>query len=385
MNQVKDQKDNILMKSNKFIMARYDLQTIENRLFVRLLYEFQKNKNLEITITIEEVRELMKNPNYTTPQAISKIFTKLRTGTIYIKDDDSWGECSFIYHWIYNEKDKTYTVKTSAELLDLIENYIQVGYTPINLQIFFSLRNSYAQRFYDLLRLWTRTKNKITYTLDVLKELLLLEDKYSKYNDLKRRVIVPAIQELNSTEYFDIDFKEIKKSRKVVAIEFSVKDLDKRKYFDKNVVETVIYEEQEESKETGTTIEFYIPDETAFTKGTIRLFKIDFKEFDFKKDIYIQAFDKALAIALERDNTDIINTKNYDFFKSTLSNKISEVIIHQKDEIKFKEELDKYWDDEDVKKEEREVDYSKDPVRLEIVRRNLFDQGLVNEEGYYYK
>ncbi|HBF8940180.1 TPA: replication initiation protein, partial [Clostridioides difficile] len=46
---------------------------------------------------------------------------------------------------------------------------------------------------------------------------------------------------------------------------------------------------------------------------------------------------------------------------------------------------DKYWDDEDVKKEEREVDYSKDPVRLETVRRNLFDQGIVNEEGYYYK
>ncbi|MDN9956605.1 RepB family plasmid replication initiator protein [Clostridioides difficile] len=385
MNQVKNQKDNILMKSNKFIMARYDLKTIENRLFVRLLYEFQKNKKLEIAITIDEIRELMKNPNYTTPEAIGKIFTKLRTGTIYIKEDGSWGECSFIYHWIYNEKDKIYTVKTSYELLDLIENYIQVGYTPINLQIFFSLRNSYAQRFYDLLRLWTRTKNKITYTLDVLKELLLLEDKYSKYNDFKRRVIVPAINELNTTEYFDIDFKEIKKNRKVAAIEFSVKDLDKRKYFNKNIVENIISTDQEENKEIESTIEFYIPDETIFTKGTIRLFKIDFKEFDFKEDIYVQAFEKALAISLERDNTDIISTKNYDFFKATLSNKISESIIEQEDNSKFKEELDLYWDNESLDEVEREIDYSKAPVKLETVRRNLFDQGLVNEEGYYYK
>ncbi|HBH1603431.1 replication initiation protein [Clostridioides difficile] len=246
MGKIKEQKTNVLMKSNKFIMAKYDLQTVENRLFVRLLYEFQKNKSLEIKISIEEIRELMKNPNYTTPQAISKIFTKLRTGTIYIKSDKSWGECSFIYYWLYNEDEKTFMVRTSNELLDLIENYIQVGYTPINLQIFFSLRNSYAQRFYDLLRLWTMTKNTITYTIDGLKELLMLTDKYSKYNDFKRRVIAPAVNELNSTNYFDIEFIENKKGKKVDSITFIVKDLDNRKYFSKKE----IIHSEEDKKQT---------------------------------------------------------------------------------------------------------------------------------------
>ncbi|KJF62424.1 replication initiation protein [Clostridioides difficile] len=238
MEKIKEQKTNVLMKSNKFIMAKYDLQTIENRLFVRLLYEFQKNKNLEIKISIEEIKELMKSPNYTTPKAISKIFTKLRTGTIYIKSDKSWGECSFIYYWLYNEDERTFTVRTSEELLDLIENYIQVGYTPINLQIFLSLRNSYAQRFYDLLRLWSMTKNTITYKLDVLKELLLLENKYPLYADFKRRVIVPAVNELNETGYFSISFREKKKEKKVVAIEFIVEDLDNRKYFQRQELDT---------------------------------------------------------------------------------------------------------------------------------------------------
>ncbi|MFL8713178.1 replication initiation protein [Clostridioides sp. GD02377] len=231
MDKIKGQKNNILMKSNKFIMAKYDLQTVENRLFVKLLYEFQKNKNLEIKIHIDEIRELMKNHNYTTPQSISKIFTKLRIGTIYIRNANKWGECSFIYFWEYDEKTEEFTVRTSEILLDLIENYIQVGYTPINLQIFFSLRGSYSQRFYDLLRLWTRTKNVVTYQLDTLKELLMLENKYDRYNNLKRKVIVPAVTELNETGYFEISFREKKKGKKVDSIEFIVNDLDDRKYF----------------------------------------------------------------------------------------------------------------------------------------------------------
>ncbi|HHO0102127.1 TPA: hypothetical protein ACRR23_002672 [Clostridioides difficile] len=194
---------------------------------------------------------------------------------------------------------------------------------------------------------------------------------------------MPAIEELNSTGYFEITYKTIKKGRKIDSIDFEVKDLDKRKYFEKTTIAEVDTVKNE--TKSNTTKKVYIPDESVFTKGTIRLFKTDFKEFDFKKNIYGQAFNKSLAIALERDDTDIISTKNYDFFKSTLSNKISESIIEQKENSKFKEELDLYWDNENIDEIEREIDYSKAPVKLETVRRNLFDQGLVNEEGYYYK
>lgn len=253
MGKIKEQKTNVLMKSNKFIMAKYDLQTIENRLFVKLLYEFQKNKKLEIKIHIDEIRELMKSPNYTTPKSISKIFTKLRTGTIYIRNGSKWGECSFIYYWEYDEETEEFTVRTSEILLDLIENYIQVGYTPINLQIFFSLRGSYSQRFYDLLRLWTRTKNVVTYQLDTLKELLMLENKYDRYNNLKRKVIVPAVTELNETGYFEISFREKKKGKKVDSIEFIINDLDDRKYFPKkeNTVSADIKNQNKSNKKIG--------------------------------------------------------------------------------------------------------------------------------------
>ncbi|MCC0785136.1 RepB family plasmid replication initiator protein [Clostridioides sp. ES-S-0108-01] len=53
------------------------------------------------------------------------------------------------------------------------------------------------------------------------------------YADFKRQVIVPAVEELNSTNYFDIEFIENKNGRKVDSITFIVKDFDDRRYFSK--------------------------------------------------------------------------------------------------------------------------------------------------------
>ncbi|MGO0861691.1 replication initiation protein, partial [Clostridioides difficile] len=214
---------------------------------------------------------------------------------------------------------------------------------------------------------------------------------YATYANFKNKVILPAIKELNELELFDITIEEYKVGKKVASIGFLVKDLDSRKYFENNVMN--ISESNSEVREKNNPMDtekneikdFYIPDKTTFTKGTIRMFKTDFKEFDFKNDIYEQAFNKAIAISFERDDTDIISTKNYDFFKSTLSNKISESIIDQNDDLKFKGELDLHWNNEKLEEDEREIDYSRGPVKLETVRQNLFDQGIVNKEGYYYK
>ncbi|WP_330409788.1 replication initiation protein [Romboutsia maritimum] len=111
---------------------------------------------------------------------------------------------------------------------------MESGYTPNNLAVLFGLGNYYAQRLYDLLRLWSGTKSIITYSVDELKMYLSLEGKYGDYNTFKRRVILPAIKALVGIGCFEIDIKENKVGRKVDSIDFIVKDLDKRKYFTKD-------------------------------------------------------------------------------------------------------------------------------------------------------
>lgn len=394
------EKKEILMQPNNLIKSKYDFTNVENKLFYKILFNAQKQQNSSYVTTIskEELKVFMKNNNDYEHKNIKEILNMFQQSVLefdYIEETTgklkTFGS-GLINTYELDHTDQIYTIMMHEVLYNHITDFVKMqkkknGYTAINLSVLFNFRGAYTQRLYTLFRLWSRENKEveIKYKLDELRFYLKLKDNvYPEYKYFKQNVLKRAMNEINKKGNMVVSIKkEKRKNRKIDEIIFSVIDYEPRKYFDKDIlVEDYIPKKKQDNE---VSFSFYIPNENIFTTGTIKLFKEDFKEFDFKKDVYLNAFNKSIAIAFERDNTDIINTKNYDFFKSTLSNKISEVIIHQKDDLKFKEELDKYWDDEDVKKEEREVDYSKDPVRLETVRRNLFDQGLVNEEGYYYK
>ncbi|MCC0654819.1 MULTISPECIES: replication initiation protein [unclassified Clostridioides] len=394
------EKKEILMQPNNLIKSKYDFTNVENKLFYKILFNAQKQQNSSYVTTIskEELKVFMKNNNDYEHKNIKEILNMFQQSVLefdYIEETTgklkTFGS-GLINTYELDHTDQIYTIMMHEVLYNHITDFVKMqkkknGYTAINLSVLFNFRGAYTQRLYTLFRLWSRENKEveIKYKLDELRFYLKLKDNvYPEYKYFKQNVLKRAMNEINKKGNMVVSIKEEKrKNRKIDEIIFSVIDYEPRKYFDKDIlVEDYIPKKKQDNE---VSFGFYIPNENIFTTGTIKLFKEDFKEFDFKSDVYLNAFNKSIAIALERDNTDIINTKNYDFFKSTLSNKISEVIIHQKDDLKFKEELNKYWDDKDVKKEEREIDYSKDPVRLETIRRNLFDQGLVNEEGYYYK
>lgn len=365
---------NIVMKNNIIIKAKYNISTLENRIFLMLLYKLQKNNDdiIKCEISHEEFKTIIKKKQTSSIDSISNLLVNLRKQSIYFRDEEGWGEYGFINGFKYIKSKKTFKIEASKEIHTYIRNYLEIGYTPINLSIFFGLINSNAQRFYDLLRLWSGTKSIINYKIDDLKELLMIEDKYDRYNDFKRRVILPAIKELNETGYFEIDIKENKVGRKVDSIDFIVKDLDKRKYFTKDdtllktpskVIEEVlittdntISDDKEEtifkpnfntldniSKSKECDFEPFVPDETLFTKGTLRSFKLDFKGIDFRNKYMEKAFNDAVMVVLDRDDVETIKATSYKFFKGTLENKIVEYKIEEKEDIEHQRNIEMFW------------------------------------------
>jgi len=371
----------ILMKNNMLVKARYSLSLIENRVFLSMLYKLQKKSDGVLTCSIShsEFKDIIKFKQKNTVKGVLEVLEDLRKKPIYFKEEKKnkkgnlWGAYGFINGYEYDDELGIFNIEASEKIHNLLKEYLKMGYTPVNVQIWLSLNNSYAQRFYDLLRLWSGTKDTINYKLDEMKELLMLEDKYSKYNDFKRRVILPAIKELNETGYFEIDIKENKVGRKVDSIDFYIKDLDKRKYFTKDeiikeipgmVLEEVAitYDENDcENKEEiiindkviiepeiisdtkENKIEIFIPDESIFTKGTLRRVKMDFKDIDFKNKYMEKAFEDAVMITLDKDDVETIKATSYKFFKGTLDNKIVEYKLEEKEDIDHKREMDMFW------------------------------------------
>lgn len=363
----------ILMKHKDLVNAKYEAKLIHNKIFVYLLYAFQKNTDKDKLIhevSREELLTLVHKQNDRTIKGLKNILSDLRQKELFLVDERDDGSfdyitAGFIDKFSYNDKSDIFTIYADADVHRLLHRYLKDGYTPINLKIWFELKNSYSQRFYDLLRAWSGTKNIINYKLEYIRKVLLLENKYKVYSDFKKRVLLPAIKELNSTGYFEIEFKEVRKGRSIDSIDFIVKDLDKRKYFDKegSIKEVIghgkngnnrILEQIKEEK--GMNIqkgknetlkienkELYIPDETVFTKGTLRSFRMNFNNIDFKNEYMKRAFNDSVMITLDRDDVEIIKATSYKFFKGTLDNKILEYKLEEKEDIAHKKEMDMFW------------------------------------------
>ncbi|MEF9991458.1 MAG: replication initiation protein [Romboutsia sp.] len=353
MNELKKEEQKILMKNNQLISkTRYNITTIENRIFQTILYKLQKSSEdtYSCKISHEEFKSFIKNNNQATIKSITTTLTNLRKQSIYIKKTKKngeiiWGQFGFINGFLYDEELNVFTIKASDEVYSMLRNYLGSGYTPVNLFLYLKLNNSYAQRLYELLRLWTNSKKVINYSVKDLKELMMIEDKYPLYADFKRRVIKAAVKELNSTEIFKIELKENKIGRKVDSIDFIVEDLDKRKYFEKDIVEIdksefTIGDNPEDDGEIKEIIictpdEFYIPNKKLFTKKTLDLFEVDFQDYDFKDTKIKNLFYESIGTTLEKDDAEKIYIKSYNYFKKVLSSKL-ETIVDPVDGIKTK-------------------------------------------------
>lgn len=336
-----EDKQRILLKDNLLVKTKYELTLAENRLHNLLMYKFQKEgNNLRCVISLPEIKEVIKNKELNTIKGVHAVLEGLSEKKINIQEvksngiNSKWHHYNFIDGFTFDDEYNTFEVKATEEIYELLKKKFEGGgYTPSNLNIFLSLKNYYAQRLYDLLRLWSGSKSIINYTVDDLKGYLMLETQYPEYGNFKRRVLIPAIKELNKSGCFKIEMKEVKNGRKVKSIDFIVEDLDKRIYFKSEIIKP--YEVVEKNKLldldspktdcVNKNLEFYVPNKKLFTAKTLESFKNDFKDYNFRDSNNKKALQVSIMATLEKDDEEKIKVKAYEYFKVTLKDQLSKL------------------------------------------------------------
>ena len=222
----------VLFKSNTLIKAKYDFTVAQNRLLQKVFYEIQKNKTNIATINTTELKKIIKSKDINTISGIKTFLNNLKANEIMqIKSNKSWTVVNVISGFEYLEKENSFRIEIPILLLDLIHQYTKTGFTPTNVAKYISLGATNAQRLYELLRMWTGNKTIIEYSVDEIKEYLLLDNKYNLFSNFRRRIIEPVNKELKEKELLDIyNVEYIKTGRKVTSIKFYVKDLEPRTY-----------------------------------------------------------------------------------------------------------------------------------------------------------
>lgn len=330
----------LLMQSKQLVHTSYEVTAIQNRIFYYCLLTAQKEKNGELscTVKLEDIKKLIPNKNQRTLANIKKTIQILKQTSLEFekREDGDTIECDYnlIAGSEYNVNKETFKIKLADRLYRHLIDY--TVYAPLNLEVLTKFKSFYAQRLYELLRLWSRTDTPIikSFKIEQLRFVLGVENKYPAYKNFKQRVLNQAVKEINQVGNMKVDIEEVKSGRRVDEIKFMIFDYEKKVYFKKNVqssivsnddlkeikeVEPVNKNEKEEIKD------FYIANKKLFTVKTLDKFKKDFSNYDFKDNTYKKLLQEAILVTLEKDDEEKIKVKSYNYFKKTLENKINDI------------------------------------------------------------
>ena len=156
-------------------------------------------------------------------EAVKTLFDRYLTLTF----EDGKSRRTRYFRWVqtvdYADNEARIYLRFSKDLLPFITD-IQREFTRFNHIDLAGIRSSYAVRLYAMLMQF-RDTGKLMIKVDDLRERFELSDKYNTYNNLKARVIEPAVKQINagSRPQIQVSFKEKKIGRKVDTLIFTFK------------------------------------------------------------------------------------------------------------------------------------------------------------------
>lgn len=214
----------IVTKSNNLITAKYSLSLEEQRIILVLASMVQpedkkfKSYKFKIKDFLNLINVKDENKYIKLPQITKGLLDKKLDIHYKIKGEDALLQTSWLssveYYSGYIELE--FSPKLKPFLLGLKEFY-----TTYKLNNILNLKSKYSIRMYEILK--SCQFKKIEYiSVDELKSLLAIDSKYTRFYDIKTKIIDKAKAELEQKTDIQFTYQEIKQGRVTSSLKFFV-------------------------------------------------------------------------------------------------------------------------------------------------------------------
>lgn len=213
-------------KSNSLIEARYRLSLQEYQVVLWLLTQIRpededfKSHNLDIA-EFSNTLGVWPDNRYSELRKTTKHLMQ-RVMEIHSADDDKTIQIAWLSSAEYQHKKGIVCLEFSPKLKPYLLQ-LKGNFTILDAADSFKLKSIYSSRIFELLLQYISIGKRIMSVADLRSWCGIEKDEYLLYADLKRKVINRPKKEINEKTKYDISYKEIKESRKVVAIEWTIK------------------------------------------------------------------------------------------------------------------------------------------------------------------
>lgn len=121
---------------------------------------------------------------------------------------------------VYNEKEGTIDILFTGSIMEYLKQRTK-NFTLYNLKEVADLTSIYAVRLYELMQQFNITTGYLIYTVEQWRDIFgVLQDQYKTYNNLKRKVFLQALDEINNKTGYTLIMHEEKEGRKVTRVRF---------------------------------------------------------------------------------------------------------------------------------------------------------------------
>ncbi|CAG7651230.1 replication initiation protein [Paenibacillus allorhizosphaerae] len=217
----------LVVKSNDLVEASYKLNLVELRIVFALIATVSPDDTnfKRYQFKVSDFAKLIgvKNKN---------IYTQIKEYTYGLMSKPFYIGENLQVNWLASAEylpnegiiELEFSEKLKPFLLQLKEKF-----TAFKLKDILKLKSAYSMRIYELMKQYEKIGYR-QFTLEKLKKTIGLDlDEYPVYYDFKKRVILTAQKEINELTDINIEFEEIRESKKVTKIKFNISSKDNPK------------------------------------------------------------------------------------------------------------------------------------------------------------
>ena len=227
-------KNVLVRKSNRVVEASYDLTMQQLRLVHWLSRVVQEDDedykyyDIEVPLFLQFLQLKASN---SARDRIREVTKSLQQKTILIRNpnnDEEWEQFAWLRYARVFKKNGCLTLRLSInpEMLPYIRD-LHAAFTKTPFYSITQFRSRYGWRFYEWCKQFENTGWLQIEVADLRKRLQIGETEYSRFNNLRQRVIEPAIDEINRVSDLDVTLAHtIRRGRSVHALKFTIRKKD---------------------------------------------------------------------------------------------------------------------------------------------------------------
>ncbi len=214
-----------IIKSNKLIETSYKLNSREQFFVLHLISKIsQHDKEFrEYTMHYSEIEKIINFDGKRRIANKSEVFAlmdKLNSETIMYEKGNIIGKSVWLQHMEHNTDTDEFTFSLSEKLRDYLIQ-LKEHFTRYNISNIVYL-NSSAIRLYEVLKRY-QFKGECEITVNKIKFYLGIENRYSKFYEFKRWVLIPSQKEIEKYTDIRFEYKPAKKEgKRIISLKFSI-------------------------------------------------------------------------------------------------------------------------------------------------------------------